>query len=46
MDAGDRRTGARAKDLGRVMKEVMAKLAGRTVDGKVVNEIVRRKLAG
>jgi uncharacterized protein YqeY len=34
------------KDLGRVMKEVMAKLAGGTVDGKLVNEIVRRKLAG
>lgn len=34
------------KDLGRVMKGVMARLAGRTVDGKLVNEIVRRKLAG
>jgi uncharacterized protein len=34
------------KDLGRVMKAAMAKLAGRTVDGKVVNEIVRRKLGG
>jgi uncharacterized protein YqeY len=33
-----------AKDLGRVMKAVMPKLAGQTVDGKVVNEIVRRKL--
>jgi uncharacterized protein YqeY len=33
-----------AKDLGRVMKAVMPKLAGRTVDGRVVNEIVRRKL--
>lgn len=33
-----------AKDLGRVMKAVMPKLAGRTVDGKMVNEIVRRKL--
>ena len=33
-----------AKDLGRVMKGVMTKLAGRGADGKVVNEIVRRKL--
>jgi uncharacterized protein YqeY len=32
------------KDLGRVMKAVMARLAGQTVDGKVVNELVRRKL--
>lgn len=35
---------AGAKDLGRVMKAVMPKLAGQTVDGKMVNEIVRRKL--
>jgi uncharacterized protein YqeY len=33
-----------AKDMGRVMKAAMAKLAGQTVDGKVVNELVRRKL--
>jgi uncharacterized protein YqeY len=33
-----------AKDLGRVMKAVMPRLAGQTVDGRVVNEIVRRKL--
>ena len=32
------------KDMGRVMKAVMATLAGQTVDGKAVNEIVRRKL--
>ena len=38
--------GTSAKDLGRVMKAVMARLAGRTVDGKMVNEIVRRKLGG
>ncbi len=38
-------TGATStKDLGRVMKAVMPKLAGQTVDGKQVNEIVRRKL--
>jgi uncharacterized protein YqeY len=35
---------AGTKDLGRVMKAVMPKLAGQPVDGKVVNEIVRRKL--
>jgi uncharacterized protein len=34
------------KDMGRVMKAVMAALAGRTVDGKAVNELVRKKLAG
>lgn len=33
-----------AKDMGKVMKAVMAKLAGQTVDGKLVNELVRRKL--
>ncbi len=35
-----------SKDMGRVMKATMARLAGQTVDGKVVNELVRRKLAG
>jgi len=34
------------KDMGRVMKAAMARLAGQTVDGKVVNELVRAKLAG
>jgi uncharacterized protein YqeY len=33
------------KDVGRVMKAVMGRLAGRTVDGKAVNELVRRKLS-
>jgi hypothetical protein len=33
-----------AKDMGRVMKVVMAELAGQTVDGKTINELVRRKL--
>jgi uncharacterized protein len=33
-----------AKDMGRVMKAAMARLAGQTVDGKVVNELVRKKL--
>ncbi len=40
-----RETGASsAKDMGRVMKAAMAKLAGQSVDGKAVNELVRRKL--
>ncbi|MCC7416510.1 MAG: GatB/YqeY domain-containing protein [Acidobacteria bacterium] len=33
-----------ARDLGRAMKAAMAKLAGRSADGRVVSEIVRRKL--
>jgi len=33
-----------AKDMGRVMKAAMSKLAGKNVDGKAVNELVRRKL--
>ncbi|NUR56323.1 MAG: GatB/YqeY domain-containing protein [Acidobacteria bacterium] len=32
------------KDIGRVMKAVMSALAGKTVDGKAVNELVRKKL--
>jgi uncharacterized protein YqeY len=39
-------TGASSpKDMGKVMKAVMAKLAGRAVDGKVVSELVKRRLA-
>ena len=38
-------TGATSpKDMGRVMKAAMAKLAGQTVDGKAVSELVRQKL--
>jgi hypothetical protein len=33
-----------AKDMGRVMKAVMSKLAGQNVDGKTVNDLVRRML--
>ena len=33
-----------AKDIGNVMKAVMAKLAGQSVDGKLVNNLVRQKL--
>jgi uncharacterized protein YqeY len=40
-------TGAASpKDMGRVMKAAMARLSGQTVDGRVVNELVRKKLAG
>jgi hypothetical protein len=35
-----------AKDLGKVMKAAMAKLAGKTVDGKHVNDKVRARLGG
>jgi uncharacterized protein len=47
IDAVVAETGATgAKDLGRVMKGVMGKLAGQSVDGKVVNQLVRQKLGG
>ena len=40
-------TGATSpKDMGRVMKAVMSRLAGQTVDGRAVNELVRARLAG
>jgi uncharacterized protein len=37
---------ASAKDMGRVMKAAMARLAGQSVDGKAVSELVRQKLSG
>lgn len=47
IDAAIASTGATSsKDMGRVMKAVMASLAGKTIDGKMVNELVRRKLGG
>lgn len=33
-----------AKDFGRVMKAVMSRLAGQGVDGRLITDIVRRKL--
>ncbi len=40
-------TGATSpKDMGRVMKTVMAKLAGATVDGKTISDVVRARLTG
>ena len=39
-------TGATSpKDMGKVMKAAMARLAGQSVDGKTVNELVRQRLA-
>jgi uncharacterized protein YqeY len=39
-------TGASSmKDMGAVMKAAMAKLAGKSVDGKVVSEAVKQKLS-
>lgn len=35
---------ASPKDMGRVMKAAMARLAGQNVDGKAISEIVRQKL--
>lgn len=46
VDEAIRETGATtAKDMGNVMKAVMAKLAGQRVDGKTVNGLVRAKLS-
>jgi uncharacterized protein len=40
-------TGASSpKEMGNVMKAVMAKLAGQTVDGKLVSQMVKSKLGG
>jgi uncharacterized protein YqeY len=46
VDAAVSSTGAAsAKDMGKVMKAVMSALAGKTVDGKRVNELVRARLS-
>jgi uncharacterized protein YqeY len=45
VDAAIAETGASSpRDMGRVMKAVMARLSG-AVDGKAVNELVKRKLS-
>jgi uncharacterized protein len=45
VDQAIRDTGATSsKDMGRVMKGVMASLAGSAPDGKTVSELVRKKL--
>jgi uncharacterized protein YqeY len=47
VDAAVAETGASgAKDVGKVMKAAMSRLSGTTVDGRAVNELVRRKLGG
>ena len=35
-----------AKDMGRVMKSVTAKLAGQTIDGRAISEAVKKRLHG
>ena len=45
VEAAISETGATsARDIGRVMPAALKKLAGKTVDGKAVNELVRRRL--
>ena len=46
VDAAVTSTGAAsAKDMGKVMKAVLSALAGKSVDGKRVNELVRTRLS-
>lgn len=45
VDAAIQETGARSrKEMGAVMKAVMVRVAGQTVDGKLISELVRAKL--
>ena len=45
VDAAVKESGAASlKDMGQVMKAVMAKLAGQSVDGKVVSDLVKAAL--
>jgi uncharacterized protein YqeY len=47
VDAAVTETGASSpKDMGKVMKAVMTKLAGLTVDGRAVSELVKSRLTG
>ena len=47
IDAAVAETGATsAKDMGRVMKSVTAKLAGQTIDGRAISEAVKKRLNG
>lgn len=47
IEAAITETGAKSpKDMGTVMKAVMARLAGQTVDGKMISDLVRTKLQG
>jgi uncharacterized protein YqeY len=47
IEAAVSETGATSpKDMGKVMKAVMARLAGATVDGRALSEAVKKRLAG
>jgi uncharacterized protein YqeY len=47
IEAAIAETGATSpKDMGKVMKAVLTKLAGLTVDGRVVSDAVKKRLAG
>jgi uncharacterized protein YqeY len=47
VDAAVAETGATTmKDMGAVMKAVMARLAGKNADGRLVSDTVKKKLAG
>jgi uncharacterized protein YqeY len=47
VDEAIRESGATsARDMGKAMKAAMARLAGASVDGKAVSELVKRTLAG
>lgn len=47
VEAAVAETGAAGpKEMGKVMKAVMAKLAGQSVDGRAVSEAVKKRLAG
>ena len=47
VEAAVAETGAAGpKDMGKVMKPVMARLAGQSVDGRAVSDAVKKRLAG
>jgi uncharacterized protein YqeY len=47
VEAAVAETGANSpKDMGKVMKAVMVHLAGKSADGRLVSEIVKKRLAG
>jgi uncharacterized protein YqeY len=47
VEAAVAETGATGpKDLGKVMKSVMARLTGQTIDGRAVSDAVKKRLAG
>lgn len=47
VEAAVAETGAAGpKDMGKVMKAVMVRLAGMTADGRLISELVKKRLAG